>query len=224
MANQAYLSVWCKNFPEDSILERFGNFLASVPFSETKPGFRHLVIRAVDAVESPVLEQDLRGLPLDAASIVEIAQDHLNTDCSYEVRAYCDLWVYEDEAGQWKLEPQALEISCYGEDFDDGFWRENGHLQVNFGFEHFFTGHAGMLGFRPGPKVAPQSPEEARFLAAMSRPENLSAYHEKTRDNIRKLLEWERRIEKALPVAQIPLWSEGEENFEARLEEILAAR
>jgi hypothetical protein len=33
-----------------------------------------------------------------------------------------------------------------------------------------------------------------------------------------------RRIEKASTVARVKLWSEGEENFEARLEEILAAR
>jgi hypothetical protein len=33
-----------------------------------------------------------------------------------------------------------------------------------------------------------------------------------------------RKIEDALPVAKLRLWSEGEENFEARLEEILAAR
>jgi len=42
--------------------------------------------------------------------------------------------------------------------------------------------------------------------------------------NIRKLFEWVRFIEKALPVREVRLWSEGEENFEARLEEILAAR
>jgi hypothetical protein len=58
----------------------------------------------------------------------------------------------------------------------------------------------------------------------MAWPENLEVYQEKTRENIRKVLEWTRHIEKALPVAQIRLWSEGEENFEARLEEILAAR
>ena len=41
--------------------------------------------------------------------------------------------------------------------------------------------------------------------------------------NIKKLLEWIRNIEKAVPVQRWTLWSEGEENFEARLEEILVA-
>jgi hypothetical protein len=52
----------------------------------------------------------------------------------------------------------------------------------------------------------------------------LQRYQEKTRENVRKLFDWVRRIEKAVSVEHIRLWSEGEENFEARLEEILAAR
>jgi hypothetical protein len=48
-------------------------------------------------------------------------------------------------------------------------------------------------------------------------------YQEKTRDNIKSLFAWVRKMEDALPVAKLRLWSEGEENFEARLEEILAA-
>ncbi len=58
----------------------------------------------------------------------------------------------------------------------------------------------------------------------MAKPANLLLYQEKTRENIKALFDWVRRIEKALPVAKLRLWSEGEENFEARLEEILAAR
>ncbi|HXO04035.1 MAG TPA: hypothetical protein VN884_00235, partial [Candidatus Sulfotelmatobacter sp.] len=69
-----------------------------------------------------------------------------------------------------------------------------------------------------------ESPEEERFLEAMARPENLHNYYEKTQENIKKLFDWVRRIETALPVDKLRLWSEGEENFEARLEEILAAR
>ena len=58
----------------------------------------------------------------------------------------------------------------------------------------------------------------------MAWPENLAKYQEKTRENIRKLLDWMRRIESSLPVEKVRLWSEGEENFEARLDEIVAAR
>jgi hypothetical protein len=224
VSNQAYLSIWCKDFEEERMLERFGAFLTTVPFSASKPGFSYLVIRAVDAAETPVFEQDLRALPLDGAGVVELAKGYLHSDCSYELQSNWDLWAYDALPAKWRQEPQPLELLCHGEDYDDGFWRENGHLAANFGFEHFFTGHAGMLGMHPGAKSPAQSPEEARFLEAMAWPENLEIYQEKTRENIRKVLEWTRHIEKALPVAQIRLWSEGEENFEARLEEILAAR
>jgi hypothetical protein len=222
VSNQSYLSVWCADFPEELILERFGAFLATVPFSAAKPGFTELTIRAVSASEIPVLEQDLRSMPLDAAGIIEISRDHLHSDCSYEVRCHWDLSVFDAPEGKWKAEAQALEISCHGEDYDDGFWRANGHFEVNFGFEHFFTGHAGLLGIRRNARQA-QSVEEARFLEAMAWPENLERYQDKTRENIRKLLDWVRRIEAAVPVERVQLWSEGEENFEARLDEILAA-
>jgi hypothetical protein len=224
MSNQAYLAVWCKDFPEELILERFSAFLATVPFSTSRPAFTYLAIRAVDSSETPILEQDLRSVPLDAARIIEIVRDHRHNDCSYEVCSHWDLWTLYVETGQWKLEPQALEVLCHGQDFDDGFWQENGHLEVNLGFEHFFTGHAGLLGLGRSTKAPPQSPEEARFLEMMAWPENLQAYQEKTRENIRKLLEWVRHIERVVPVERLRLWSEGEENFEARLEEILAVR
>jgi hypothetical protein len=222
MANQSYLSVWCNNFSEERMLEDFAKFLGTVPFSTSKPGFGYLVVRAVDPSEAPVLEQDLRSVPLDAAGIIELAKDYLHSDVSYEVRADWDLWVL-DPQGKWASKPQPLEIFCRGEDYDDGFWRENGHIEVDLGFEHLFTGHAGLLGMRKSERPAAQSIEEARFLESMAWPENLQRYQEKTRENIKELLDWVRKIERAVPVQRLNLWSEGEENFEARLEEILVA-
>lgn len=223
MANQAYLRVWCRDFPEEQILERFGKFLGTVPFSISKPGFTYLTVRAVDPAEVPVLELDLRSVPLDPGGVVELARDHLHNDTSYEVRCDWDLWVSDGEATRWKQSPQPLEIFCHGEDYGEKIWLESGHFEANLGFEHQFTGHAGLLGFDRGEHAMAESPEEAHFLEAMAWPENLITYKEKTRENIRKLLDWIRKLEKALPVERVILWSEGEENFEARLEEILAA-
>jgi hypothetical protein len=225
MANQSNLSVWCKDFPEARMLERFGALLNTVPFSASRPGFTYFEVRAVDASESPILEQDLRGMPLDTPGILELAQDQLNDDVSFAVGGYWDLWTYEGDTAKWALEPQPLEIFCHGELYDNETWREDGHFRVNFGFEHFFTGHAGLLGIRRTRRASAEGPEEARFLEAMAWPENLRKYQEKTSENIRKLLDWVRHVEtSALPVEQVRLWSEGEENFEARMEEILAAR
>jgi hypothetical protein len=224
MANQAYLSIWLKEFPEEIMLERFGEFLSTVPFSAKQPGFTHLEIRAVDSAETPVFEQDLRSFPLDAAGIIELAKDFLREDCNCSVHSHWDLWVYEGEPPSWQQLPQPLELVCTGGDYDNGLWKENAHFEVNFGFEHLFTGHGGLLGIRQIARPAPQSQEERDFFESMAKPGNLLMYQEKTRENIKSLFGWVRRIEQALPVAQLRLWSEGEENFEARLEEILAAR
>jgi hypothetical protein len=223
MSNLAYMSIWCKDFSEAKLLEQFTAFLATVPYSASKPGFTHLVIRAVDFAEIPVLEQDFRSSPIAPANVAELVVEHLHNDSAYEVRADWDLWVSEGGPARWQNLPQPLELSCHGEEFEDQIWREHGHLEAGLGFEHLFTGHAGLLGFRRSARALPQSPEEASFLASMEEPANLQMYLEKTRENIRKLFAWVRGIEEALPVDQIRLWSEGEENFEARLEEILAA-
>jgi len=81
-----------------------------------------------------------------------------------------------------------------------------------------------VLGIRQIARPAPQNQEERDFLESMAKPANLLLYQEKTRENIKALFEWVRRIEKAATVERVRLWSEGEDNFEARLEEILAAR
>lgn len=217
------MGVWCKDFSEERMLENFRRFLETVPFSATRPGFTHLVVRAVDPGESPILDQDLRSVPLDAGGIVELTQNLLHADSSYEVRCHWDLWVFDSE-GRWKNEPQPMGIVCYGQEYDDAVWRQQGHIEVDFGFEHLFTGHASLLGIHRDAQAPAQSPEEARFIEMMAWPENLQRYQEKTRENIRKLLDWMRKVEKSVPVDRISLSSEGEENFEARLEDILVAR
>jgi hypothetical protein len=58
----------------------------------------------------------------------------------------------------------------------------------------------------------------------MTREDRLGEYHDKTRQNIQQLLDWTRAVERALPLERTLLWSEGEENLEARLDEILAVR
>lgn len=224
MANQSFLSVWLKEMPEDQIAPRLSAFLTTVPFATARPGFTHLVVRSVDSSEAPALEHDLRATPMDVAGILELIGDQIHADSAYEISCFWDLAAFDASSGKSTVEPQPLVITCRGEEYDDGFWREAGHFEVNLGFEHFFTGHAGLLGLTPGPKAAPQSIEESRFLEAMAWPENLEKYQKQTRDNIRRLQDWVRRIETSLPVERVRLSSEGEENFEARLDEIVAAR
>jgi len=224
MANRAYVSVWCRDFGEEVLPERLEKFLSTVPFSEARSGFSDLVIRAVSADETPIFESESRRIFRDAASVVEVAREHLNADTAYEVCAYWDLWTFNMATGMWQFQPEPLEICCFGEAYDDGAWKEYGHFYVDVGFEHLFTGHARLLGFGNAHPADTQHPDEARFIEMMGSRDNYRAYHERTRQNIRKLLDWMQRIERALPTERARLWSEGEENFESRIEEILAVR
>ncbi|MDE3137037.1 MAG: hypothetical protein KGL59_10720 [Acidobacteriota bacterium] len=223
MSNRAYLSLWSKDFSEAVMLDRFGKLLETVPLSATWPGFDMLTVRGVSPDEAPLVERDLRAAPVSAEEVIELARECPHADCSYEVEARWDLWTYDAEKDEWVLGPQRLEILCLGDEYDDEAWREVGHFWIHAGFEHLFTGHAGLLGAAPS-EFAPADPAESEFLERMRRPASLSDYRQKTQDNIRKLMGWVERIDRALPLDRWQLWSEGEANFEARMESILAGR
>jgi hypothetical protein len=221
MANHAYASFWTRERGEDTLLDRFGRFLATFPFSAARRGFTSLIIRAVNPTEAPLLEQDLRGAHAGAAEVIALAREHDNPDCSYEVEAYWDIWQRNLDTGVWEKGPERLLLICNGRAYDDGVAQTSGDFLADVGFEHLFTGHAGILG-PYGARSAPSDPVEAEFLAWMTHEEHLHEYYEKTRANIQLLLNWVTSVEKALPLERHSLWSEGEENLEARLDEILA--
>ena len=224
MPNRAYVSLWVRNFTETNMLSHFEHFLGTIPLAAGPSGFTELVIRAIDPTESPLEEYDLRSQVLTPSGIVELAQEHLASDVCFEVAALWDLWIRDMESASWKKKPERLHISCFGPDYDQGIFAESGHFMADLGFEHAFTGHAGLLTPEAGHVAQPEHPDEARFLMWMSQPQNLREYQEKTRENIQKLMAWMRLAEETLPIERIRLWSEGEENFEARLDEILAVR
>jgi hypothetical protein len=222
MANRAYLSIWTPGFSERTMLDQFEHFLRTVPFSADCPGFTALVIHAVEPAETPLDERDFRNQPADAAAIAQQAREHLHSDSAYEVHARWDLWVYDLATALWQRRPESLEIFCHGEEYDGGVAADAGYFQAALGFEHLFTGHARLLGSSEMKAVSTEHPAEAEFLARMTRPENLWEYHQKTRENIQQLTNWIQAAEEALPMERYRLWSEGEENLEARLDEILA--
>jgi hypothetical protein len=100
--------------------------------------------------------------------------------------------VWSADSGTWKQEPHPLLLVCHGEEFDEGVFRELGHFQIDLGFDSLFL--------HDGP----------------------AAGLEKIRHNIRALHDWLLRIQEALPVERYLLWSEEEENFEARMDDVLA--
>ena len=221
MANRAYASFWTRDYSEDLMLDRFERWLETVPASAERPGFASLVIRAVEPSEAPVLEHDFRAGGADAATVVALAREHRNADCSYEAETFWNLWQPDHETGVWQRAPRRLLLICNGPEYDGGVAAESGHFLADLGLEHCFTGHGGLLG-ASNRAAAPASQLEAEFLARMTRDDQLREYHEKTRQNIQQLMDWTRAVEQALPVERATLWSEGEENLEARLDEILA--
>lgn len=205
------------------MLDRFESLLQTAPLSEIAAGFSSLLIRALSPREAPVLERELRATGADAAEVVALMREYAHADCSYEVAAHWDLWVYDAADDQWRRSPERLEIACLGEQYDEEAWRELGHFWIGAGFEHLFTGHAGLLGATPV-EIGQRHPAESEFIERMRRPNRLEEYRQKTQENIRKLMGWVEQIDRALPVDRWRAWSEGEANFESRLESILAGK
>ena len=130
------------------------------------------------------------------------------------------------ESLKWKHQPEPLVLTCHGLEYDNGIAATEGHFVADLGFEHFFTGHGGLLapGAASNPFDSSDHPVEHTFRRWMALDANLKAYHDKTRENIKQLFDWMEAIERALPVKRSELWSEGEENLEERLDAILAPR
>jgi hypothetical protein len=226
MANRAHLRVWTKDFSEKTMIAEFARFLTTVPLAESRTGFDKLIVQAVDARETPLEEWDLREQKYGPAEVAALAIQHLNADTAYFVSGQWDLWTFDIDTLKWQLDSQPVELICHGAIYDDGIAATHGHFMADLGFEHLFTGHGGLLapGLATNPFDTSHHPFEKTFKNWMSSSENLKLYHQKTRENIQKLFSWVEAIEAALPVERSELWSEGEENFEARLDAIQSQR
>jgi hypothetical protein len=226
MANRAYLRVWTRNFSEKTMIAEFARFLTTAPLTEGEGRFQLLTIQAVDSTESPVAEWDLKDGNFGPAEVAALAALHINADTAFIVEANWDLWTFNVERLNWTQCPQPLELTCQGTDYDQHAAAATGHFNADLGFEHLFTGHAGLLApdSAKNPFDGSDHPVEKTFRNWMASSENLKQYHLKTRENIQKLFGWVEAVEAALPVERSELWSEGEDNFEARLDAILAQR
>ncbi len=226
MANHAYLRVWTRDFSVETMLAEFARFLTTAPLSPTQNTFTELAVQAVDATETPVAEWDLRPVHAGPAEVAAMSVQYLNPDTAYIVGGKWDLWGLDIESLRWQHKPEPLVLACHGLEYDGGLAASAGHFMADLGFEHFFTGHGGLLapGAASNPFNSSDHPIEHTFRQWMAAGGNLKEYHAKTRENIQQLFNWLEAVERALPVERSELWSEGEENFEARLDAILAQR
>jgi hypothetical protein len=226
MANRAYLRVWTRDFSESTMIAEFARYLTTAPLAASRDAFSELIVQPVDATEPFIAEWDLREQEYGPPEVVALAAQHLNIDTAYFVNAKWDLWGLDVETLTWRHEPQPLVLICHGLEYDQGLAATAGHFAADLGFEHFFTGHGGLLapGAASNPFASSDHPIEHTFRRWMAAGGNLKEYHAKTRENIQQLFRWVEAIEAALPVECSELWSEGEENFEARLDAILSQR
>lgn len=226
MANRAYLRVWTRDFSEQTMIAEFARFLTTTPLSEGQGRFQQLTVQALDATEMPIVEWALKEGTFGAAEVAALAAQQVNEDTAFIVDARWDLWSFDMETLMWKQAPEPLVLTCRGKAYDEGVAATAGHFNADLGFEHFFTGHAGLLapGAAKNPFESSGHPLEKTFRNWMASSGNLKQYHQKTRENIEKLFAWVEAVEAALPVVRSELWSEGEDNFEARLDAILAQR
>jgi hypothetical protein len=226
MANRAYLRVWTRDFSQTTLIAQFARFLTTAPLSAPERAFKELVVQPIDATELSLAEWDLKDLGYGAAEVAALAAQHIDMDSAYIVSAKWDLWSFDVETLKWMNKPEPLTLTCHGPEYDGGLAASEGHFTADLGFEHFFTGHGGLLapGAASNPFESSDHPLEHTFRQWMSVPANLKEYHAKTRSNIQQLFSWAEAIEQALPVERSKLWSEGEKNFEARLDAILGQR
>jgi hypothetical protein len=223
MANRAYLRVWTGDFSHQTMVAQFARLLATVPLSEAHNRFDRLVVQAIGPTETPVAEWDLREGTFGAPEVAAIAAQYINNDSAYIVEAQWELWTFDSETLKWKHGLEPLEIVCQGPEYDQGAAENEGNFGVDLGFEHLFTGHAGILapGAASNPFAGSDHPVEKTFRQWMSVEANRKEYAAKTRENIQQLFAWMESMERALPLERSALWSEGEENFEARLDAIV---
>jgi hypothetical protein len=225
MANRAYLRVWTRGFSSTTMIAEFARFLTTAPLSASHPEFDELVVQAVGPAEPPAAEWDLQGGGHGPAQVAALAAQNLNADSAYIASARWDLWSFDMETLKWQQKPEPLVLTCHGLEYDVGVAATAGHFNAELGFEHLFTGHGGILApAAANPLAGSDHPIEHTFRQWMSASGNAKEYHAKTRENIQLLMNWLDAIERALPVERSELWSEGEENFEARLDAILAQR
>ncbi len=165
MPNRAYLRVWTRDFSESTLIAEFARFLATAPLSTSSSAFTGLAVQAVDPAESPVAEWDLRDQNYGSPEVAALAAQYLNADTAYFASAQWDLWGLDVETLKWRHEPQPLLLACHGPLYDDGIAVTAGHFMADLGFEHFFTGHGGLLapGVASNPFDSSDHPVEHTF-------------------------------------------------------------
>jgi hypothetical protein len=189
VADSLYLSLWYPDFEVEDMLPRALSVMRQFPFSAERPGIKYVAMHPVSWDEATILEQSFpHGIQPEAA--VLIAADLLHEDYAYVFEAAWDLWMLGDGEKDWLLKPSLVRFIVRGEQFDDAAYRQEGHIQVDFGPDSpFLQEHVKLT-------------EEAEM---------------QVRANVQKLVEFTTAVEKHSGASGRLLWSEAEENLAQKL-------
>jgi len=189
VADSLYLSLWFPSFDIEDMLPRALSVMRQFPFSAERPGISYVALHPVSWDEPTILEQRFQpGVPPEQAVLV--AADLLHEDYAYAFEAMWDLWIFSEEQKQWVQRPSLVEFLVHGEGFDEAAYRQEGHIQVDFGFDSPFLQEDVQL-----------TPEAEAHVRA----------------NVQKLVEFTVKAEKHSGANSRLLWSESEENLAQKL-------
>ena len=133
MPDQLCLSLWLRDFDEQTMLERFQDLLRLFPFSALRPGITALRIYALEFTEPALAEQTFAG-DVDVDTVIELAAEFPEPDCAYLVEGWWDLWRL-DAQSEWKLSPSPVTLTCFAPQFENDL---GDHVRLELGAEERF--------------------------------------------------------------------------------------
>jgi len=189
VADPLYLNLWFPSFEVQDMMPRALMVLRQFPFSAQQPGISYLALHPISWDEATILERRFQpgATPEEA---VEIASDLLHEDYAYLFEAHWDLWAPGPDGQPWSQQPRQVKFLVHGLEFDDQTYRDNGHIQVDFGLDTPFLAEGAEL---------------------------TSFIEQRVRANVQKLVEFTSNVEKNCGVSGRVLWSESEENLAQKL-------
>lgn len=189
MCDPLYLSLWFADFSGPEMLPHAFAVLQQFPFSAQRPGITYFALHPVSWNEATVLERRF-PLGIDPGQAALLAAETVHEDYAYIFEGYWDLWTPDLANESWVLEPALVKFIVQGEEFDDGAYQQTGHVEVDFGLDSFFL--------QPETSLSEQT-------------------RAKIRENVAKLVEFLKNVEKNSGTSARLLWSESEESLAQKL-------
>lgn len=145
--DRIYFSGWLRGFTQHNMLASFEKLLRLTPYSRLRPD-ASMTIHAVSYAEPPTFERRFDFVP-DPAEVTALCREFDNPDCAYQLEAWWDL-LLRDEAGEWKLQPTPISLTCYAPLFESEL------------------GEQFLIDFGPDARFLPEGDSRAELMSAQS--------------------------------------------------------